>query len=744
MAGNRVFHYCSLGGLLIYACIVVCWLYTNIGLCIAAGVPVLRRGKVSLSNSVIGIAGNHEYYYVTDEGPPMNEHKRHFVEHRESRRNSWKRIIVYTVIPNVRWEQVAPPWDLKSSKENEGFYFTPDEQLWFRTHPIRATTESFMGLNENVLIIRFPTAELAGKIHDYFSALEQVYMVDFVRPLRGHRVDAARDITLTLATGLPSFATRIAIADTGLDLAHRCFAGPDHKTNFYLLTAARGAFLVRGQGELANLDDRDIKVESYYSLGFLRNHGEWIVTDFDDGPGGHGTHVAGIAGGRCLAAGAGTGSGLENPLSHILFFDVERQAPVGGAGAEADEDEEGLDVPYSYWWVLQEAYDRGARIFTNSWGSPGCNYTALAYEIDLFVSTHPDLVVIFSAGNMGPGLCTIGSPAVGKNVLAVGSHLNGKDSFQPSAGSAVDPEEVRKYAYRYRSDHLSAFSSRGPTADGRIKPEIVAPGEFLRSAYSGGPNHTETFWMRGTSQAAPAVALGLASIHGYLQRVQNVHPSAALIKAIMIVSSRPFPEPAMEAYTSSSFSAPGKYRIDLKPLHDLPIEARGFGYFDVSDFFNGKVSFHDNIKVTAEYSASLCFRVASTATGPLTIVMAYTDIPLIGSIGGKNGSIIVNDINLRVTDLSVGLTRFGNDAAEPGDPKNPIEVIRYPDAEPLRGHVFRVDLIAAGPVYAIVSSKRPLGGLSKRIQRKFMKDQEFQLVSLARSSALRDELIACG
>ena len=91
-----------------------------------------------------------------------------------------------------------------------------------------------------------------------------------------------------------------------------------------------------------------------------------------------------------------------------------------------------------------------------------------------------DFLVVFAAGNCGDTSTddltdnctvlddeegTVLSPAQGKNVVAVGA--------SESAGvSGKDPDTV------------SYFSSKGPTIDGRIKPDIVAPGDPNWSAYA--------------------------------------------------------------------------------------------------------------------------------------------------------------------------------------------------------------------------------------------------------------------
>lgn len=95
---------------------------------------------------------------------------------------------------------------------------------------------------------------------------------------------------------------------------------------------------------------------------------------------------------------------------------------------------------------------------------------------------HPENLLIFSAGNDGDigdgrNVCTMGSPAIAKNVLAIGSTSSGTTRFT-STGS--DGNILNTSTEWSDIDTVSFFSSFGPTQDNRIKPELVAPGDLVR------------------------------------------------------------------------------------------------------------------------------------------------------------------------------------------------------------------------------------------------------------------------
>jgi hypothetical protein len=123
-----------------------------------------------------------------------------------------------------------------------------------------------------------------------------------------------------------------------------------------------------------------------------------------------------------------------------------------------------------------------------SYGVEGTGYTGtdkLSRKLDDKVWTYGQAYVV-GAGNEGPGQ-TIRQPGVAKNALTVGSVL---DRQYLSVGD------------------IFTTSSRGPTGDGRMKPNLVAPGNMITSAKAGTTSSFDD--MSGTSMAAPHVT-GLAA-----------------------------------------------------------------------------------------------------------------------------------------------------------------------------------------------------------------------------------------
>ncbi|MEO8185239.1 MAG: S8 family serine peptidase [Deltaproteobacteria bacterium] len=221
---------------------------------------------------------------------------------------------------------------------------------------------------------------------------------------------------------------------------------------------------------------------------------------------------------------------------------------------------------------------------------------------------HRDAVIVFAAGNDGSdgngnGLVdagSVGSPGTAKNCITVGASENDRPDFYYTGGGAniasygdawpndfpVDPLRTDKFADNPQG--LAAFSSRGPTSDGRIKPDVVAPGTAILSTRSRAVGVGEGwgltqdplfFYEGGTSMATPLVA-GCAAVVRQFLRKQGKTPSAALVKAVLINTAQDL----SGQYPGESRSLPnvneGFGRVDLAAGVAALADARVFEAWD--------------------------------------------------------------------------------------------------------------------------------------------------------------------
>jgi hypothetical protein len=271
---------------------------------------------------------------------------------------------------------------------------------------------------------------------------------------------------------------------------------------------------------------------------------------------GHGTHVSGSV----LGDGRLSGS---NPATHSYGNSFAGAAPEARLYFQAiDSDGDGglecIPEPADREQHLYgPPYTAGARIHTNSWGGPsGDNsnpyggYNAGAQSADQAMWTHKDLLILYAAGNSGEdadsnGVIdpdTIGSPGTAKNILTVGASENNRPDITydwTAFGYNSSPFSSDRIANNARG--MAAFSSRGPTDDGRIKPDLAAPGTRIISARTHVSSaQTDSYdanyaYSDGTSMATPLTAGAAALVREWLTRIKQVTtPSAALIKALLL------------------------------------------------------------------------------------------------------------------------------------------------------------------------------------------------------------------
>ncbi len=152
-------------------------------------------------------------------------------------------------------------------------------------------------------------------------------------------------------------------------------------------------------------------------------------------------------------------------------------------------------------------------------------------------ATDAGITVVVAASNDGPTSLTINSPGTANTSVAV--------------GAAALPANVRVFwdvfydflgigEYLFTSDQpqMIYFSSRGPTADGRMKPEVSGSGVFVLSAFNTDANPQGIGWASGTSMASPSVAGVAALLNTY---GETVGASPGDIKEALINGSNMLP-----------------------------------------------------------------------------------------------------------------------------------------------------------------------------------------------------------
>ena len=142
---------------------------------------------------------------------------------------------------------------------------------------------------------------------------------------------------------------------------------------------------------------------------------------------------------------------------------------------------------------------------------------------------------------------------------------------------------------------MATFSSRGPTDDGRIKPDVVAPGTWVLSGYAdlyqqsydpsvnpqnglyqwdglGLPMSAYYKYMSGTSMAAPLTAGGAAVLRQFYDDVYGHDASAALIKATLINSAADMADENADGVNDNAFPIPNDHEgwglVDLDAATD--------------------------------------------------------------------------------------------------------------------------------------------------------------------------------
>lgn len=507
------------------------------------------------------------------------------------------------------------------------------------------------GLQGTQLRVRLPALRLLGLLRDPAVLWAERALMPQLQNDRARTIVGVTRVRQQLGW-LTGAGQAVAVTDTGLDVQAQVLAGanPD-----FAAGRIAAAFTP------AQMDPSDPSCAS--------------TTDWGDRYG-HGTHVAGSVLGAGARSPAGPSLAGMAPGARLVLQNVSLGS--GDLGCLRDDSS-----------FLAKAYAAGARVQNASWGGATGGsqqapefggYDLFASGVDEFLWSHPSHLLVVAAGNDGSdgyasafdGVVdpdSINSPGTAKNVLTVGA----SESYRPpSAGcGASPPENICWWGYGFGAPPLegdfisdnaggiAAWSSRGPTDDGRIKPELVAPGTNIVSAASHDPNAYYPYgkvgadyaYDSGTSMAAPIVSGLAALVRQWLANARALpDPSAALVKALLLNGAADL--------GAGQYGAGAAREIPSA----MPNNVAGWGRADLAGAIDAAdaqtVWFADGRAAPAAGSAA-SYTLLADAGAPLRITLAWTDYP--ASV--LAGRALVNDLDLEVRGPNGTLWR-GNARAQ--------------------------------------------------------------------------------
>jgi hypothetical protein len=486
--------------------------------------------------------------------------------------------------------------------------------------------------------------------------------------------------------GLVGNGQIVAVADTGLERRMCFFDDPGNSLSPQSVTPPAPLAL--------DLDQRKL-------LAYNAPHASALSTDDAFR---HGTHTSGSAVGDDLdhlASGVNPGhdhgDGMA-PGAKLIFEDIS------GSVTSSCSTTIVVDSIYD---LFEQEYKAGARISTNSFGSAdGFVLDSATLELDAAAFNHDDFAVFVAAGNEGTG--GVGGLALCKNCVSVGASETYDASWSDAFGT-LDPE------------NMAAFSSRGPTPDGRIKPDVTLPGFSVDSSRLpieyhpmgdpacnpgpgvcplsiGGCYRTDvtatctTGLLFGTSMSSP-LAAGLAALarqyftsgfypSGHAVAADSRIPSAALLKALLINGARNMTGHIYERRNTA---------VDLGPLDDAPSLVQGWGRVMLDDalYFTGqprRLFLEDRPAALGLHTAEMAsfpLQVTSSAE-PLKLTLVWADAPGQPLAAGA----LVNDLDL-VLQAPGGIVYHGNqwidDSAIHGDKRSAPNATAKDDVNNVEG-----------------------------------------------------------
>ncbi|MHA1752019.1 MAG: S8 family serine peptidase [Candidatus Helarchaeota archaeon] len=340
------------------------------------------------------------------------------------------------------------------------------------------------------------------------------------------------------------------------------------------------------------------------------------ANDYD----GHGTHCAGIA----------TGTGVSSPPS----YNITGIAPDAKLLNAKCLDKQGVGYLSGILAAIEWSINNKASIISMSLGfSTSDPDHPICRAVDN--ATKKGIVIVASSGNSGPFYSTVGSPASARLIITVG---------------ASDKE-----------DRITDFSSRGPTSEGYVDPDVVAPGKNILSAaakdsllgkimqlqgeYVYGRNSNNYMVLSGTSMSCPMVAGAVALL---LEAFPSLNPYTvriALMKGADNLGYTPNIEGAGRINLNKSYqillhSAPN-FNITTVLPKNLPIPPFDYSMFP-GDHYSDNIIFLSSIK--ANYSVRCIGNISEFVS-----LIPYTS----NEISKNNSFLYIMSTSSQFTDIKI-------------------------------------------------------------------------------------------
>jgi hypothetical protein len=406
-------------------------------------------------------------------------------------------------------------------------------------------------------------------------------------------------------------------------------------------------------------------------------------TDYDF-VSGHGTHTTGtVVGDAAGTFGATTyvpstpylpnhdlADGMA-PNAQLLFQDIGPNQ----ATSVITQDFEG---------TLEQAYSGGARVHSDSWGSASSGqYTTEDANVDRATRKDEGLLVIIAAGNDQAGAMAVGSPGNSKNAVTVAALGH--------AGSLAK----------------AGFSNAGPTADGRQKPDVAAPGTSTISAKNG-TSVTATVTApvtasnSGTSMATPTIAGNVVLLRQYFAAglyprgfrndgaptdivfadgfdgvtpiipggdlLDIYNPTGAVMKAVLLNGTVQTTSPATFPNTGTGWGRPwldsNLWFKNTMPGGDDSRRLRVFERTNAAGLETGDINEYtiENVGAGVEFRATLTWFDPEAAPGAVSTLVNNLDLEVVGPGGTYLGN------------------HFAGNVSTPGgtaDAKDTVEQVRF-------------------------------------------------------------------